>query len=83
MLLKARIDEMNQASNSRLKESLDGVKFEMERKHWTMTHSGECYHEETCSRVANRATQAIRPCPYCVPNTMRAVTRFESFDMSA
>ncbi|CAK9062295.1 unnamed protein product [Durusdinium trenchii] len=61
VLLKARIDEMNQASNSRLKESLDGVKFEMERKQWMMTHSGECYHAETCSHVANRAKKTIRP----------------------
>ncbi|CAK9025335.1 unnamed protein product [Durusdinium trenchii] len=78
VLLKARIDEMNQASNSRLKESLDGVKFEMERKQWMMTHSGECYHSETCSHVANRAKKVIRPCPYCVPTTMRAVTGFEA-----
>ena len=83
VLLKARIDEMNQASNSRLKESLDGVKFEMERKQWMMTHSGECYHSETCSHVANRAKKVIRPCPYCVPTTMRAVTGFEVTSMSA
>ena len=73
-LLKARIGEVKQHANTMVKQSLDGVKFAMDRKRWFITQTGECYHAQDCHFIANRAVRQIKPCSHCVSETMRAVT---------
>ena len=62
--------------NEKMKEQMNSVKFVMDRKRWFLSQTGECYHSENRHHVANRAMRQIRPCSYCVPDTMRAVTEF-------